>query len=71
LRHGWGASYVIAVSLRKSVKVGMASVPSHFKHYSGNILRPVLLLALKCFYSTHCTSGTVNLAVSASFSVIN
>jgi hypothetical protein len=49
LRQVYGANYVIAVSFKNYVKIGMASSPSHFKHYNGNILRPVLLLGLKWF----------------------
>jgi len=37
----------------------MASSPSHFKHCNGSMLRPVLLLGLKWFWSTCCTSSTV------------
>jgi hypothetical protein len=66
LRHACGANYVMAVVLIKSVRIGTASVPNHFKHYKGSTLRPVLLLALKCFDSTCCTSETVSNAVSVS-----
>ena len=40
---------MIAVAFIKSVRIGTASGPNHFKHYKGSVLRPVLLFALKCF----------------------
>lgn len=49
LRHVYGASYSIAVAFKNIVNNCTASSPIHFKHYKGKQLRPVLLLALKCF----------------------
>jgi hypothetical protein len=66
-----GASYLIAVLLIKSVRIGTDAVPNHFKHYNGSKLRPVLLFALKCFESTCCTSDTCNLAVATSVNGTN
>jgi hypothetical protein len=47
LRQAYGASYITAELFKNDVKTGMASSPSHFKHYKGNELRPVLLFGLK------------------------
>jgi hypothetical protein len=47
LRQAYGANYITAELFKNDVKTGMASSPSHFKHYNGNELRPVLLFGLK------------------------
>jgi hypothetical protein len=40
-------NYKTAELFKNYVNTGIAASPSHFKHYNGNKLRPVLLFGLK------------------------